>query len=73
MAKKKTVTNSTSKKIGWVGFIGEANQEIKKVSWPTRKYVSSAAVIILIIVLSLSALVTALDWGFTKIINLMIG
>ena len=56
-----------------VSFLDETRQEIRKVSWPTRKYVSSATVIILVIVFVVSFVVSLLDVGFEKLIQLLIG
>jgi len=55
-----------------VEFLGETNQEIKRVTWPTRKYVTSATIIVLVIVFVMSLAVAIVDWGFTQLINALI-
>jgi len=72
MSKNKSVARPAAKQSNIIGFFSETNQEIKKVSWPTRKYISSSTVLVLLIVFVLSIFVTVLDWGFARGIGFLI-
>jgi len=54
-------------------FVTEVRDELRKVVWPTRKelitYTSSALVFILVMV----GIVTALDYGFTRLVFVLFG
>jgi preprotein translocase subunit SecE len=54
-------------------FVNQVRDELRKVVWPTRKelitYTTSALVFILIMV----GIVTALDYGFTKLVISLFG
>ncbi len=54
-------------------FVTEVRDELRKVVWPTRKelitYTTSALVFIMIMV----GIVTALDYGFTRLVFLLFG
>jgi preprotein translocase subunit SecE len=54
-------------------FVREVRDELRKVVWPTRKelitYTTSALIFILIMV----GIVTALDYGFTKLVYVLFG
>ncbi|MFA5929144.1 MAG: preprotein translocase subunit SecE [Candidatus Margulisiibacteriota bacterium] len=77
MAKEKiaaTITNTkpAPKKVKLAAFFMETGEEFKKVTWPTRKNVSSSIGIVLLIIFALSLFITLIDWGFTKGVSLMI-
>jgi preprotein translocase subunit SecE len=54
-------------------FVTEVRDELRKVVWPTRKelitYTTSALIFILVMV----GIVTALDYGFTKLVYALFG
>jgi preprotein translocase subunit SecE len=45
----------------------ETIAELKKVTWPNRKYVTVASVLIVIIVILVAVFVMLVDYGFTWI------
>jgi preprotein translocase subunit SecE len=54
-------------------FVAQVRDELRKVVWPTRKelitYTTSALIFILVMV----GIVTALDYGFTKLVFALFG
>ncbi|OGC08218.1 preprotein translocase subunit SecE [candidate division WOR-1 bacterium RIFOXYD2_FULL_36_8] len=49
-------------------YIKETQAEAKKVSWPSRQYVFTATLIIIVMVLVLSFVLSFLDYGLTNAI-----
>tara|TARA_B100001013_G_C24185695_1_gene275359 strand:+ start:17 stop:232 length:216 start_codon:yes stop_codon:yes gene_type:complete len=66
--------NLEKKKTNPAQFVRQVRQEMQKITWPERKdvFVSSAIVIVLIILFSLFFLLTDQIWSFTikKIIQI---
>ena len=49
-----------------IGYLKETRAEFKKVSWPERKYVTSATLIILLVVFVIAVITNTIDWGLAK-------
>ena len=47
-------------------FVREVNAELRKVAWPTRKETINLSIIVLVFLVLMTALISAMDWGFTK-------
>ena len=66
--------NTGKKKISPALFVRQVRQELQKVTWPQRRdtFISSAIVILLIVVFSLFFLLTDQIWSFSikKIIQI---
>ena len=66
--------NIQNKKINPAQFVRQVRQEISKVTWPARRdtFISSAIVILLVILFSLFFLLTDQIWSFSikKIIQI---
>lgn len=54
---------------GYVGFLGEVRDELRKVTWPTRRMVMVETVVVIIFVVFFTLLITSLDAGFSQLFN----
>ncbi|MFA4966994.1 MAG: preprotein translocase subunit SecE [Candidatus Margulisiibacteriota bacterium] len=57
--------NNIQKKI--VDYVKETRAEVKKVTWPDRRYVTAATIIILLIVIVFAVFIMILDWGLARL------
>ena len=48
-------------------FVRQVAAELRKVIWPTRRELGTYTAVALVFVVIMTALVTALDYGFTKL------
>ncbi len=53
------------------GFIGEVREELKKVTWPSRKEVIRLTLVVIIISLIIGMYVGALDIAFAKFLEFL--
>lgn len=53
-------------------FIQESRQEIRRVEWPTQATVTKLTLVVIFISLSVAIYLGALDYLFTKILELFI-
>jgi preprotein translocase subunit SecE len=58
---------------GPVLFVHQVVAELRKVIWPTRKELSTYTTVALVFILVMVAVVTSLDYGFTKLIFAVFG
>ncbi len=49
-------------------FFGDTISELKKVIWPTRQEAIRLTIIVLIVCIAMGALLSALDFGFSRLI-----
>jgi preprotein translocase subunit SecE len=49
-------------------FLRQVIAELRKVIWPTRRELRTYTIVALVFVLVMVAIVTSLDYGFTKLI-----
>jgi preprotein translocase subunit SecE len=54
-------------------FVREVVQELRKVVWPTRKELVTYTTVSLVFILIMVAIVTSLDYGFTKLVLAVFG
>ena len=58
---------------GWIEwirqYIKDTQAETRRVIWPNRKYVASASIVILFIVLLMGGLVMLIDLGFSTLLS----
>ncbi len=54
-------------------FLSEANAELKKVTWPTRKQAFASTAVVIVVVIIVSVFLSIVDFGLTKIIKLVLG
>jgi preprotein translocase subunit SecE len=54
-------------------FLVEARNELKKVTWPTRKQALASTSVVIIVVVIVSLFLGVVDFGLTKIIKLVLG
>ncbi|HWG62855.1 MAG TPA: preprotein translocase subunit SecE [Streptosporangiaceae bacterium] len=54
-------------------FVRQVIAELRKVIWPTRKELVTYTTVALAFVLAMVVIVTALDYGFTKLIFAVFG
>ena len=62
-------SNSKSVKEGIKQYFNEAQDELRKVSWPTREKVIRSSSIIIVMVIFFSAYITGLDLVISKVIS----
>ena len=55
------------------GFLSEANAELKKVTWPTRKQAFASTAVVIVVVIIVSVFLSLVDMGLTKIVKLILG
>ena len=54
-------------------FLRQVVAELRKVIWPTRKELSTYTTVALVFILVMVAIVTSLDYGFTKLVFAVFG
>ena len=54
-------------------FVREIVAKLQKVIWPTRKELSTYTTVALVFILVIVAIVTSLDYGFTKLVFAVFG
>ncbi|MBI4632897.1 MAG: preprotein translocase subunit SecE [Deltaproteobacteria bacterium] len=54
-------------------FLLEARNELKKVTWPTRKQALASTSVVIIVVIIVSLFLGMVDFGLVKIIKLILG
>ena len=54
-------------------FISEANQELKRVTWPARKHIAASTWVVIILVLVISILLGLVDAALARLIRLILG
>ncbi len=54
-------------------FLVEARNELKKVTWPTRKQALASTSVVIIVVVIVSLFLGMVDFGLVKIIKLVLG
>ena len=52
-------------------FLKETETEAKKVTWPDKKYVLAATIIVMLIVTIIAVYVMILDFGFLKLFEFL--
>lgn len=53
-------------------FLKEVKAELKKVTWPTKKQAINLTLIVIVVTLIVAAFIGALDYSFSKFIELFI-
>jgi preprotein translocase subunit SecE len=56
-----------------VKFVGQVQDELRKVVWPTRRELVTYTTVALTFILIMVAIVTGLDWVFTKLVLALFG
>ncbi|NJP66838.1 preprotein translocase subunit SecE [Streptomyces spiramenti] len=54
-------------------FYRQVIAELRKVVWPTRRQLTTYTVAVIAFVLVMIALLSVLDWGFTRVIDYVFG
>jgi preprotein translocase subunit SecE len=54
-------------------FVRQVVAELRKVIWPTRKELVTYTTVALVFILVMVAVVTSLDYGFTKLVLVVFG
>jgi len=52
-------------------FFKEVNEELKKVTWPSKELVKTATIAVIVFTLALSVYLWGLDLIFSRIMNLL--
>ena len=69
-----TQRSATTKKSGQrFKFIGETIAELKKVVWLSRREAAYLTVLVLIVAITTGIILGAIDFGFTKLIDVFLG
>ena len=56
-----------------VRYFRDTRLELGKVSWPTRKEAINLTIIVMAVTVAMAAFLGLLDFGFTKVFELIIG
>lgn len=54
-------------------YFSQSFQELKKVSWPTKKETVNLTIIVGISIIVAMLFLTGIDWVLSKVVNLVIG
>jgi preprotein translocase SecE subunit len=54
-------------------FLSKSGSELKKVTWPTFATVARNTVTVLVVVFAFTVIVGAVDFGLTKLLELLVG
>ena len=55
-----------------LGFLKETLGEMKKVSWPDRKYVTAATIVVFVIVVLTAVFVTLVDFALAEVFKVLL-
>jgi preprotein translocase subunit SecE len=69
MALTNTVRTFTSTPQRLVGFVREAREELRKVSWPTREQAIRYTIIVVVASVAVGLLIGGIDYLFTLLIE----
>ncbi len=72
-AKKATSTKSAPAKKSRFTFFAEVVAELRKAHWPTRQEALRLSLMVLIVCAVVGAILGALDYGFHRLVLLLIG
>ena len=50
-------------------FLGDVREELRKVTWPTRKMVVTETIVVLVVLIFFTLLITGLDQVFAALFN----
>ncbi len=53
------------------GFFNEVVAELKKVTWPTRKQVTTSTLVVIVVVIVTALYLNVVDLGFSYLISLI--
>ena len=70
-AKKKRADRAQPKKkkrTGFLQYLREVRQELKKVAWPSREELTTYTIVVFAVTTVVTLFVFGLDWGFSKVI-----
>ena len=70
-AKKKRADRAQPKKkkrTGFLQYLREVRQELKKVAWPSREELTTYTIVVFAVTAVVTLFVFGLDWGFSKVI-----
>jgi len=54
-------------------FIGDTIAELKKVTWLTRRETAYLTALVLIVAICVGAVLGLIDWGFSDLVELILG
>lgn len=60
-------------KVSPMQFFRQVKQEVKKVTWPTRKEVVQTSIMVIVIVAIAATFFFFVDWAFGKIVKSIFG
>ncbi len=72
MAAQENQGIKTKSKFNLISYIKETKQELKRVTWPTKKELLKNTGVVLTVVISSTILVWALDSGLSAILGLIL-
>ncbi len=72
MAAQENQGIKTKSKFNLISYIRETKQELKRVTWPTKKELLKNTGVVLTVVISSTILVWALDSGLSAILGLIL-
>lgn len=54
-------------------FLSEANQELKRVTWPARKHIAASTWVVIGLVILIGVFFGVVDFVFSKLIRIVLG
>lgn len=54
-------------------FLSEANQELKRVTWPARKHIAASTWVVIGLVILIGVFFGLVDFVFSKLIRIVLG
>lgn len=54
-------------------FLSEANQELKRVTWPAKKHVMASTWVVIALVLVISIVLGLVDAGLSRLVRMILG
>ncbi|MCQ3813745.1 MAG: preprotein translocase subunit SecE [Acidimicrobiia bacterium] len=66
--RKQPSAGAPQERTGFVQFLREVRNELRKVAWPSRSETVNYSIVVLVTVIILGALIYGLDWMFSVLI-----
>ena len=73
MPSGKRPSTTTKRSSSRFRFIGDTVAELKKVTWLTRRETAYLTALVLIVAVCVGAVLGLIDWGFSDLVELLLG
>jgi len=55
-----------------VNYIKDSREELRKVSWPTKKQTTNATILVIVVSVAIAAFLGALDYGMNQLLEYLL-